>query len=38
MKLFRPDQPTPSLLKAGDIVRFRPIQPEQFDELKEDCI
>ncbi|MCR8846391.1 5-oxoprolinase subunit PxpB [Paenibacillus sp. SC116] len=35
-KLFRPDHPEPSLLKMGDIVRFYPIEPEQFAEWKED--
>ncbi|SEB72954.1 5-oxoprolinase subunit PxpB [Paenibacillus sp. GP183] len=38
LKLFRPDQPEPSLLKAGDIVRFLPIQPDQFEDWKEDCV
>jgi inhibitor of KinA len=36
IKLFRPDHATPSLLKAGDIVRFRSISPKQYEEWKED--
>ncbi|TVX86829.1 5-oxoprolinase subunit PxpB [Paenibacillus agilis] len=35
-KLFRPHHAEPSLLKMGDIVRFYPIEPEQFAEWKED--
>ncbi|WP_245583541.1 5-oxoprolinase subunit PxpB [Paenibacillus assamensis] len=35
-QLFRPDHQEPSLLKMGDIVRFYPIEPEQFAEWKED--
>ena len=35
LALFRPDQDPPTLLQAGDIVRFRPITPEQFRELSE---
>lgn len=30
LALFRPKQDPPTLLQAGDIVRFRPITPEQF--------
>jgi inhibitor of KinA len=33
--LFRPEQEPPTLLQAGDIVRFRAITPEQFRELME---
>lgn len=35
LSLFRPEQDPPTLLQAGDIVRFRPITPQQFRELKE---
>ncbi|MBD8499483.1 5-oxoprolinase subunit PxpB [Paenibacillus sp. CAU 1523] len=35
-QLFRPHHVDPSLLKMGDIVRFYPIEPEQFAEWKED--
>ena len=35
LALFRPEQDPPTLLQAGDIVRFRPITPEQFRALKE---
>lgn len=35
LALFRPQQEPPTLLQAGDIVRFRPITPEQFRELAE---
>jgi inhibitor of KinA len=34
LALFRPEQDPPSLLQAGDIVRFRPITPEEFREIK----
>jgi inhibitor of KinA len=33
--LFRPEQEPPTLLQAGDIVRFRSITPEQFREFRE---
>lgn len=36
IKLFRPNHETPSLLKAGDFVRFRPIEPKQYEEWKEE--
>jgi inhibitor of KinA len=36
LALFRPEQDPPTLLQAGDIVRFRPITPEQFRELHEE--
>ena len=35
LALFRPEQDPPTLLQAGDIVRFRPITPEQFRQLAE---
>ncbi|UHA73672.1 5-oxoprolinase subunit PxpB [Paenibacillus sp. 481] len=38
VQLFRPHHPSPSLLKMGDTVRFRPITPEQFAMWKEDAI
>lgn len=34
LALFRPDYQTPSLLQAGDTVRFRPISRREFDECK----
>lgn len=33
--LFRPENQPPSLLRAGDLVRFRPISPEQYERQKE---
>lgn len=33
LPLFRPDSERPSLLLAGDRVRFEPITPERFEEL-----
>ncbi|WP_246132073.1 5-oxoprolinase subunit PxpB [Paenibacillus hemerocallicola] len=33
LPLFRPDAERPSLLQAGDRVRFEPITPERFEEL-----
>lgn len=36
LRLFRPEHSSPSLLKAGDIVRFRPISLEQFQKWEED--
>lgn len=36
LPLFRPDESSPSLLKAGDIVRFQPIGLKQFEEWRED--
>ncbi|MCY9517700.1 5-oxoprolinase subunit PxpB [Paenibacillus apiarius] len=38
LKLFRPDHAAPSLLQMGDIVRFRPIGPEQYAAWEEDVI
>jgi inhibitor of KinA len=35
LPLFRPEQNPPTLLQAGDIVRFRSITPEQFRQLSE---
>ncbi|GAX91545.1 5-oxoprolinase subunit PxpB [Effusibacillus lacus] len=35
--LFRPDDNPPSLLQAGDIVRFRPISREEYKTWKEDA-
>ena len=34
IKLFRPREIPPTLLKAGDIVRFRPISSEEFTSLR----
>lgn len=36
LRLFRPDHHSPSLLKAGDIVRFQPISLEEYEEWRED--
>ncbi|AJY74128.1 5-oxoprolinase subunit PxpB [Paenibacillus beijingensis] len=36
LKLFQPDRAEPSLLRAGDLVRFRPIRYEQYIEWGED--
>jgi inhibitor of KinA len=33
--LFRPNDSSPSLLQAGDIVRFRPISQQEYEEWKE---
>lgn len=35
LTLFRPEQDPPTLLQAGDIVRFRSITPDQFRQLSE---
>ncbi|WP_114781434.1 5-oxoprolinase subunit PxpB [Botryobacter ruber] len=35
LELFNPNRETPSLLRAGDIVRFEPISEKQFNALKE---
>ena len=35
LALFRPEQDPPTLLQAGDVVRFRSITPQQFRELQE---
>ncbi len=35
LPLFCPENEPPSLLRAGDIVRFRPISPKDYDEQKE---
>lgn len=32
--LFMPDQPSPSLLKAGDIVRFKAISQEEYKQMR----
>ncbi|MFC4767921.1 5-oxoprolinase subunit PxpB [Effusibacillus consociatus] len=37
LALFRPNENPPSLLQAGDIVRFRPISREEYDAWKEDA-
>jgi inhibitor of KinA len=37
VSLFRPAHSTPSLLQSGDIVHFRPITPNEFQEWKEDA-
>ncbi|XJZ28698.1 5-oxoprolinase subunit PxpB [Bacillota bacterium Lsc_1132] len=34
-ELFRPNESMPSLLQAGDIVRFRPISRKEYDHWKE---
>jgi inhibitor of KinA len=34
-ELFRPDENPPSLLQAGDIIRFRPISPAEYQRYKE---
>jgi inhibitor of KinA len=36
IKLFRPDDKSPSLLKAGDRIRFKPITIEEYEQWKED--
>ncbi len=36
LKLFRPGEDSPSLLQAGDQIRFKAITPEAFDNWKED--
>ncbi|WNC17425.1 5-oxoprolinase subunit PxpB [Brevibacillus brevis] len=33
--LFRPEQQPPSLLRAGDFVRFLPVSPEEYDARRE---
>jgi inhibitor of KinA len=35
LRLFRPEAAEPSLLRPGDVVRFRPLPPEAFDQWKE---
>jgi len=35
LALFRPADHPPTLLTAGDVVRFRPITPDEFDALRE---
>jgi inhibitor of KinA len=34
LKLFRPDTAHPTLLQAGDIVRFRPVSLEEYERLR----
>ncbi|MGC4378511.1 5-oxoprolinase subunit PxpB [Fictibacillus sp. Mic-4] len=34
IKLFRPEEDQPSLLRAGDVVRFQPISREEFERLE----
>ena len=34
LPLFRPDEEIPSLLQAGDLIRFRPISLAEYDEYK----
>ena len=34
LELFRPTEDPPTRLRAGDIVRFRPITSEEFDRLR----
>ena len=36
LALFQPQQDPPTLLQAGDVVRFRSISPQQFRELQEE--
>ncbi len=36
IRLFRPEEDTPSLLKAGDKIRFKPISVAQYIELEQD--
>ncbi|MGG4489157.1 5-oxoprolinase subunit PxpB [Metabacillus idriensis] len=38
LKLFQADRKSPSLLKAGDVIRFKPISYDQFLEEKENMI
>lgn len=38
LKLFQPERKSPSLLKAGDVIRFKPISYDQFLEEKEKMI
>ena len=35
LRLFRPEDDPPVLLQAGDIVKFRPVTPEEFGKLQE---
>ncbi|HWA28782.1 MAG TPA: 5-oxoprolinase subunit PxpB [Lacunisphaera sp.] len=35
LRLFRPEEDPPVFLQAGDIVKFRPIPPEEFAKLQE---
>lgn len=35
LQLFRPDESPPTLLAAGDLVRFRPISAQEFTRLQE---
>jgi inhibitor of KinA len=35
IKLFDSEQDPPTLLQSGDLVRFRPISPEEYDSCKE---
>ena len=35
LRLFRPEEDPPVLLRPGDIVKFRPVQPEEFAKLQE---
>lgn len=36
VRLYRPADPAPFLLKPGDLVRFEPIGPKEFDRLRRD--
>ncbi len=36
LRVFDPNRPDPFLLKAGDLVRFRPIEPEEFRRIAEE--
>jgi len=35
LKLFNPNKDPPTLLKAGDLVKFKPITEEEYEKLKE---
>jgi inhibitor of KinA len=35
LRLFRPEEDPPALLQAGDIVKFKPVTPEEFAKLQQ---
>jgi inhibitor of KinA len=35
LRLFRPDQPKPSLILPGDTLRFRPITPDEYESVQQ---
>lgn len=37
LRLFQPEQECPSLLKAGDVIKFYPISKEEYDAYEEVC-